>query len=489
MLNRRSVLGLGAAVGGSLFLPAACSMATADREQSPNTLAHTHPHGTATQVAGPGPTVTPFTTRMPVPRTARPVGYADGADVYRIGIQRATTEIVPGVQTQVLTFGGDFVAPVIRATTGRPARVEFTNRFDQAANVHMHGAHVAASSDGHPMDVIQPGASRRYDYPNGQQGATLWYHDHSHHTEAEHVYRGLHGVYVVEDPAERELRLPDGAFDVPIMLRDALLDANGQLVFGGNPAERDIMVANGKASPYFPVAARKYRFRLVNCATERVFQLNLQGAEMIQIGTDGGLLPEPVSRTELQLCSGERADIVIDFSRFRPGTQLVLADATRGPVLRFDVQEQQPDPSRLPDRLRALPAMPEATVHRDVVLSFDVSGAVPVGMVNGRPYDPQRADFTVKRGTTEIWRVFNGDGPLNAMHNFHLHLVQFQVLGREGQAPMQQDLGLKDTVQLPPGTAVTVQATFREFLGKYAFHCHFLEHSSLGMMAQMEVVP
>jgi spore coat protein A, manganese oxidase len=220
-----------------------------------------------------------------------------------------------------------------------------------------------------------------------------------------------------------------------------------------------------------------------------VFKLDLGGSEMLQIGTDGGLLPSPVPRTELELSSAERADIVIDFSRFAPGTQLVLSDAVRGPVLRFDVQRAFPDFSRVPDRLRALPAIRQASVQRDVVLSFDVSGPIPLGLINGLPYDPQRSDVMVQRGTTEIWRVFNGDGPLNALHNFHLHLEQFRVLGREGSPTLQQDAGLKDTVQLPAGTAVLVQTTFREHLGKYAFHCHFLEHSSLGMMAQMEIVP
>ncbi|MBB4909353.1 multicopper oxidase family protein [Actinophytocola algeriensis] len=486
MLNRRRLLSLGAAAaGGSMLLPVAGSTANAHRDQ----FRHTEPHTVADTVDGLSPAFTPFAKRMPVAPVASPVGYADGADVYRLAVKQTTAEILPGLQTEVLTFGGNFLAPTIRARTGRPVRLIVANQHDQHANVHMHGAHVAASSDGHPMDLIMPGQSRTYEYTNKQQGTTLWYHDHSHGTEASHVYHGLHGVYVIEDDDEQYLRLPSGAFDVPIMLRDGLFDANGQLVFGGNPAERDVMIANGQPVPYFPVAARKYRFRLVNAATERVFKLDLGGAEMLQIGTDGGLLPSPVPLTELELSSAERADIVIDFSRFAPGTQLVLSDAVRGPVLRFDVQRAFPDFSRVPDRLRALPALRRASVQRDVVLSFDMSGPIPLGLINGLPYDPQRSDVMVQRGTTEIWRVFNGDGPLNALHNFHLHLEQFRVLGREGSPTLQQDAGLKDTVQLPAGTAVLVQTTFREHLGKYAFHCHFLEHSSLGMMAQMEIVP
>ncbi len=88
--------------------------------------------------------------------------------------------------------------------------------------------------------------------------------------------------------------------------------------------------------PRFPVAARKYRFRLLNGADERIFELDLGGAEMIQIGTDGGLLPAPVPRTRLSIGSAERVDVVVDFSGYPVGSKLVLSDAT-GPVLRFDV--------------------------------------------------------------------------------------------------------------------------------------------------------
>jgi FtsP/CotA-like multicopper oxidase with cupredoxin domain len=159
-------------------------------------------------------------------------------------------------------------------------------------------------------------------------------------------------------------------------------------------------------------------------------------------------------------------------------------------VLRFDVVRTAADDSRVPSTLRPLPALPPATVTRDVRFSFDISGPVPVGLVNGKEFDPNRVDFAIKRGTTEIWNVTNAD-PIEwgADHNFHLHLVQFRVLSRDGGPPSQDDMGRKDTVHLPPGKSVRVQATFGDFTGRYVFHCHLLEHSSLGMMAQLEIQP
>jgi FtsP/CotA-like multicopper oxidase with cupredoxin domain len=423
---------------------------------------------------------------MPVPSELTP-RRAGNADVYQIPIKPAEVELVPGKRTAVRTYAGQFVGPTIRAKTGRPVQITFTNQLDVQSNVHLHGAHTPAVSDGHPMDVIQPGQSRTYDYPNGQQGATLWYHDHAHHLESQNVYYGLHGFYIIEDDAETSLGLPSGAYDVPIMLRDAEIDANGALV-QGEPVNRTTILANGVVTPYFQVAARKYRFRLLNSANERTFRLTLGGADMVQIASDGGLLPAPVTRSELMLTSATRADIVVDFSRVPVGSHLVLYDVT-GPVLRFDVTRTASDSSRVPARLRALPAMPAATVERDVVFKFDVSGPEPLGTVNGAVYDPNRVDFRVKRGTTEIWRVKNDDVEFAAPHTFHLHLEQFRVLDRDGSPPTLDDAGRKDTVFVAPGETVRVQVTFTQYTGKYVYHCHFLEHSSMGMMAQMEIVP
>ncbi|MEV0001789.1 multicopper oxidase domain-containing protein [Micromonospora sp. NPDC050980] len=487
MLNRRNLIALGGAVaGGALLAQRAAFSSTTTGSAPPVDHAGHHPAPKATQSA-PALTTEAFRVPMPLPPVAAPVRCLPDRDEYLLDLRPADVEIVPGLRTAAYTYGGSFVGPVIRARRGRPVRVAFRNRLDVASNVHLHGGHVPADSDGHPMDLIQPGERRVYDYPNTQPGTTLWYHDHAHGVEAEHVYRGLHGFYLIEDDDERRLGLPTGSYDVPIMLRDAQFDPDGAFVYG-NPALRNTVLANGRPQPYFPVDARRYRFRLLNASNEGVFTLRLDGAQIWQIGTDGGLLPAPVARSEISFGSGERVEILVDFSRQRPGTSLTLTDAVRGPVVRFDVRRRVRDTSRLPDRMRALPDLPPATVEREVHLAFDLSG-VPTGLVNGKPYDPERVDFVVRRGATEIWRVYNDDTEYGFLHNFHMHLVQFRVLDRDGAPMTPDDAGLKDTVTVPPGTSVRVQATFTDFLGRYAYHCHFLEHSSVGMMAQMEIVP
>ncbi|GII66480.1 spore coat protein A [Sphaerisporangium krabiense] len=486
MLNRRRLLALGAITGGAMVLP--FSRLTAEGADDTVPLRRQDLIPRAPRAAARS-AVAPFSVRMPVPQELRPAWSGPDHDLYKIAVKPANLEILPGLTTPLLTYGGTFVGPTIRARTGRPAKVVFVNQLDRPTNVHLHGAHVPAVSDGHPMETIDPGRFRSYDYPNAQQGTTLWYHDHSHHMEAEHVYRGLHGMYVIDDPAERRLRLPDGPYDVPIFLRNAQFDENGGLVFF-SPYDRTTILANGRPQPYFPVAARKYRFRLVNGANEYTFRLTLGGAEFQQIASDGGLLPAPVPLTELVLGSAQRADIVVDFARYPVGTQVVLTDAASGaPVLRFDVVRQAWDDSRVPDVLRPLPPMPAATVRREVSMRFGYTETDVFGLVNDKQFDPNRVDFRIKRGDTEIWTLTNGDSDQGIEHTFHMHLVQFRVLDRNGAPPRPWDAGLKDTIQLPPNETVRVQATFRNYLGRYVYHCHYLEHSSLGMMAQMEVVP
>ncbi|MEV4054552.1 multicopper oxidase domain-containing protein [Amycolatopsis sp. NPDC049688] len=487
MLNRRKMLGwmtAGGVAGGAALLPSALTAGAAPAEV--DHTGHTAAAGAAEPAARRSFGVTQFTQVMPVPQTLTPVKRADGTETYRIPIQTANFAFTPGKPTPVRTFGGQFLGPLIRAKTGTPVEITFCNQLTAASNVHLHGGHNPQVSDGYPMDLIQPGQSRTYRYPNQQQGATLWYHDHSHGTEAENVYKGLHGFYILDDDAEKGLNLPSGQYDVPIMLRDAQIDADGALVWPNFAPDRTTVLTNGVVAPYFPVAARKYRFRLLNTGNERGFRLTLGGLAMTQIGSDGGLLPAPVTRSDITFTSGERVDIVVDFSNQPIGSKFVLSDVS-GPVLRFDVTRTASDTSRVPATLRPLPALGTATVQRQVTMKFDDSGNV--GLVNDQAFDVNRVDFQVKRGATEIWTVTNTDTVWGAPHTFHLHLEQFRVLDRNGAPPTPDDAGRKDTVLIMPGESIRVQATFTEYTGKYVYHCHFLDHSAIGMMAQMEIVP
>lgn len=477
MLNRRDTLKIGAVAGVALALPAG---------QVVDALS-----GTA--AASPDP----FTVPLPIPRELKPAFRDRTTDHYNLTIKQGTARILHGKDTPVLTFNGEFPGPTIRATRGRQAIVRVTNRLDTQTAMHLHGGAVPPEDDGHPLDCMEPGATRTYHYPNDQPGCTLWYHDHAHHLEAEHVYRGLAGAYIIDDP---RANLPSGRFDVPIALRDAGFTESGELLWrSGGAADRTSVLVNGAIQPVHVVERRKYRLRLINTANERNFRIRFGGAEFLLIGLDGGLLPAPIRTTEVFISSAERAEVIVDFGKFGAGSSVLMenmagvARADRE-IMKFQVSgarasDDAPlDLAAIAAVAPALPAKPTFAVPtRKIEFAFDP--ATSMFHINGKAFDPHRVDFTVKRGSTEIWEI-STLGPYPIQHSLHVHLIQFRVLDRNGVPVKPLEAYPKDNVYVPFGEVVRILVTFdSKYTGRYPFHCHFVDHSSIGMMAQLEIVP
>ncbi|MFH9608903.1 multicopper oxidase family protein [Streptomyces sp. NPDC017448] len=478
MLNRRNLLKAAAGAGAVALFPWERVTAAAS--------------GSAVAMGDAAPT-TPFAHAMPLPPVLRPSFSTPTADVYRLRMAESSLEIVKGLRSTVRTYGGSLPGPTIKAVRGRKAIVHQTNGLAVDTAVHLHGGHVRSEDDGLPMDTIAPGATRTYTYPNQQRAALLWYHDHAHHLEAENVHMGLHGQYLITDEQERSLPLPKGRYDVPLVIRDARVEADGTFVYT-RPSDCPHLLVNGKERPYFTVEARKYRLRVLSACVNRYLGLRFaDGAEFTQIGADGGLLDAPVARDSMTVMGGERVDIVVDFSRYRAGSSVVLENTLAGSgerteVLRFDVVGAAEDPSSVPSRLSALPPVPRADVEREFVLR-----TYPQMTINDKLYDPARVDVRTTLGSNEVWTVTNAEPPIarpdfHIWHSFHTHLVPFRVLDRNGRGPGPDDAGLKDTVTLAPGDTVRLAMTWSGYAGSYLYHCHQLGHSSSGQMGRIDVV-
>jgi spore coat protein A, manganese oxidase len=477
MLSRRNLIKLGAAAGAAAVLPV---------ERLAGAFA-------ASELQVPR-----FAVPLVVPPVLRPKFRNSSADFYDITMREATTEIVPGTTSTIWGYNGIFPGPTIKARKGRPVIVRQRNSLTEDMSVHLHGANVPSGSDGHPTrDLIAPGGSRYFFYPNRQPATTLFYHDHVHMKEAPHTYKGLHGLYIIDDPHERRLRLPRGRYDVPLVITDRLFAASGEMRWPG-PGEftGDVFLVNGRPFPYFEVEQRTYRFRLLNSSSiDGIMQFKLEDDSPFHIiGNDGGLLPAPVSVNTLSLWPGERAEIVVDFSRFPLGTKIVLKNTYRvlgltDDVMRFDVVKAPPHGNvPLPTTLVPFERLREsdATVTRDVVMKTLLN---PLRMViNGQVFDPERIDFRPKLGTTEIWNIINDDANFEVPHVFHTHLVRFQILDRNnGQPPLPEERGWKDSLSVDFGQSARIIMRFGDFPGLFPFHCHLQWHNDIGMMAQMEV--
>lgn len=442
-----------------------------------------------------------FTRPLAVPPLAESY-VEDGVRVFSLEMQQGATDLGRGSPTPTWGFDGAHLGPTLRAARGERVRVEVRNSLDETSTVHWHGMHLPAEMDGGPHQPVAPGHMWTPEWEIDQPAATLWYHPHPHGETARHVYRGLTGMFLLDDPAEAEVQhaLPHeyGVDDVPVMVQDvrfdgAELDEDGSL-FSGIGLLGDTLLVNGTVDPYLDVTPERVRLRLLNASGARTYRFGFDDARRFDaVATDGGLLPAPVPVTELWLSPGERAEVVVTLA---PGEETVLrSEATgrrgggrfQGGSDRFDVlqlraaAELAPSPV-VPTTLAAAPDLSAEDVVR--TRTFRLSGTA----INGRDMDMDRIDETVTVDTTERWEVRNADG---SPHNFHVHGTQFVVERIDGAPPPPELAGWKDTVFLPAGTEAELLVRFTGHTGArhpFMFHCHLLRHEDQGMMGQLVVV-
>jgi spore coat protein A, manganese oxidase len=433
-----------------------------------------------------------FQVDLQVPPTLVPVSSTATEVRYELAIAEGRAEIIPGTLTPVYGYDGIYPGPTIRARQGRTSVVRVTNALTFNQNVHLHGGLVPAASDGHPMQLIAPGDSFTYTYPNTQEAAPLWYHDHAHGLSARTMFYGLAGFYILEDDRERELELPSGDFDVPLVIQDRAFNEDGTLQYTENIDEGflgDTIVVNGSVSPRFAVKRALYRLRFLNASNARDYSLRLSnGDPLIQVAGDGGLLEAPVPRTAVPLAPAERVDVLVDFRRLRAGTRVQLTNGLgsggTATVMRFDVTRGTGDSGRVPALLRPREAIPAHVATRRWDLMFSTSGT-PQWQMSGIGFDMDRIDARAQLGTTERWLFVNGS---HRAHPMHIHGVHFRVLERSTGVVHPGDRAWKDTVMVAVGETVIVQPYFARNRGRFVFHCHNLEHQEKAMMLQLEIV-
>jgi FtsP/CotA-like multicopper oxidase with cupredoxin domain len=481
------------------------------------------------------PAPVPFRSRLPIPEELR------GAKL-QIPIREAEVQILPGRPTRMWTYGGSFPGPTVRRPAGQRTEVTFDHRLPATAgelSVHLHGGHNRTQFDGQPggltashprsfyCDIpsglsprksgndflIEPGARKTYVYDLREGGrperaAFQWYHDHRLDHTARNVWRGLAGMWIVDDELDASLPLPSGERDIPLMVADRSFDRHNQLTdpfTGLRPPADGVaghrVLVNGAYMPHHGVTAQRHRLRLLNVSGFRAYNFHLSnGAPMIQIGTDSGLMPKPVRRNQILLGPGERADVIVDFVS-AAGESVELRSGPRhdgqngagsrpyvGALMQFRVGSQRlPDRTKVPRRLRPLPAWTRHVSHKpDHTWTISIGGLFkPVWEINGRTFNPARADAFPKLGTTETWEIVNRTG---VAHMMHLHHTDWYLLARDGKPPPPWEDCLKETFFLYPGERILLAGHFSDYTGKFVIHCHMLDHEDHGLMTQFEVV-
>ncbi|MGW6454926.1 multicopper oxidase family protein [Streptomyces sp. NPDC055078] len=446
-----------------------------------------------------------FANRLAIPPLAASRRDGSGRRVFGLRATTGTRRIRSGSATPTWGFDNGYLGPTLRATRGETVVVNVRNDLPETTSLHWHGMHLPAVMDGGPHQPIRSGSTWSPTWKVDQPASTLWYHPHPHGATAKHVYRGLAGLFILDDPGAGEPGLPSryGVDDIPVIVQDKNFgDGNrfdeGQAMFGGMGIMGDTILVNGTFGPYLDVTTQRVRLRLLNASNARTYRFVLSDRRPFAlVGTDGGLLPAPYTTEHIELSPGERAEIVVTF---QPGERVVLRsdppDLGEVGITRFvggddtfDVLE-----FRAADRLTPSPAPPGTLAERPRLglpggAGTHVDRRFELGdtQINGKAMDMSRIDFEVARDTTEIWELSNlGDSP----HNFHVHDTQFQVLSVGGEAPPPELSGWKDTIFLRAGEPVRVAVRFGDYADPrtpYMFHCHILYHEDQGMMGQFVV--
>ena len=440
----------------------------------------------------------------------------EGEANFELIVQDGETQIFSDATTKTRGFCGNYLGPTIRARTGDRVRMNVTNRLLEPTTVHWHGMHLPAAMDGGPHQIILPGETWRPYWTIANEAATLWYHPHPLARTGEQVYRGLAGLFVVDDRNSESLGIPKeyGVDDIPLIIQDRKFDGNGQLLYDPDHDRivspgmlGDTILVNGTLAPYVEIPAKLIRLRLLNASNARRYNVGFSDNRgFYQIATDGGLLAAPVERSRMVLAPGERAEVLVDLTTVtEPITlmsyavvddvlaivnliqEILLPDNDENQI--FKLVELRPTPARdvgsaIPDSLNTIVRLNVADAVK--TRSFTMDGTA--GGINGKAMDHRRIDEVVRRGDIEIWKV-GSQSP--TYHPFHVHGVQFLLLDRDGTPPGAAEQGWKDTVIIGPAETVRLIMRFSDYSDPhlpYMFHCHVLEHEDMGMMGQFVVV-
>jgi spore coat protein A, manganese oxidase len=562
-MTRRRFLRYGAGAGAALALPWAARIPAAR--------------------AAAGPQLRKYLEPVPLPGAGIVVATPSRSNEYSFVQRQIARRLHPSLAPTPLWayddgsgLGGQAgsLGMAVLAQSGTPLDVSFTHELPETypswipvdtrltplgdqvrLMTHLHGGFVAADSDGNPAvtpDGFGPGETQTVFYTNQlpqMPASLLWFHDHGLGATRLNVFAGLAAAYILRDEFDtgtepNPIGIPGGAYEIPLVVQDRQFNGDGTFLYPRSDIPGatwigeyfgDTMLVNGKVWPFLEVEPRMYRFRILNGCNARILSLDIGGPNLWQIGAEGGMWDQPMPMQQLVLAPAERADVLIDFSRF-PGARLVMKNhKPKKPVttpaasleqvmqIRVGRTVSQPGPRAIPASLPGRRAdLPDPARTRYITLNeIDVDEPTWFLNLNGVHFDEGPVTETPQVGAVEDWVYVN----LTAdTHPMHTHLVTSQVVGRtpfdaaayeeanEGahgvpggidptpfatgpmEPPDPSERGFKDTVKANAGYFTTIRAKFELPAGvtapqNYVYHCHIVEHEDNDMMRPFTVSP
>jgi blue copper oxidase len=428
-------------------------------------------------------------------------------------IPQNTTAVIGGNSLQVLGYQSNgILGPTIRINKGENVNIQVQNNLSVPTNIHWHGLEIPVNMDGHPSNVINASGNFNYKYAVTQRASLSWYHPHPDGYTASQVFKGLAGMFLINDSEEAALNLPSGENEIPLVIQDKRFSST-EIVYSPtmmdtmNGYQGDKILVNGVIAPFKEVSTRYYRLRILNGSNSRIYNLAFSNnLDFTILGNDGGLLKSPITVKSILLAPGERLDVLVNFASSTIGSEIFLQSnmfSTAGSmqgnqsfnILKFVVTKLVTDTFSVPTKLSEITTIAESSAIKARVFTI-TSMQMQSGMmgqnggghkINGKVYDKNRIDEYVTANTIEIWTFDNSQGM--EPHPMHIHASHFQILDRTGgrNQLIASESGWKDTVLVMPGEKVRVIVPFSNLTGTFVFHCHNLEHEENGMMLQFQV--
>ncbi|MEO5834594.1 MAG: multicopper oxidase domain-containing protein [Nakamurella sp.] len=448
-------------------------------------------------------------------------------DCYENRAAVGSANIVSGLPTPVMGYEGRVPARMLSVEQGTRVQMMMHNQLPGThptfgtpvkLSTHLHGSASLPQYDGYASDVTGWQQKKLYHYPNFQSARTLWYHDHGVHYTAQNAYSGLASQYHLHDPMERAL-LPQNEFDVGLTVSDIMFQANGSQLYDDRSQSGlwgDVILVNGQAWPVMKVKKRVYRFRVLNASISRSYKFSTSpAAPMYIVATDGGLMPTSQNVTSWRHGNAERYEVLIDFSGFKAGQRVELRNLSNannrdfdntGKVMAFDVvddafDKNDPTAKTIPGSLNPgndiMNLQPDSSMK---VRNIRVQRDATTWSLNGETWDDviksgyKSVLANPGVGDTEIWDIENRSG--GWFHPVHIHLIDFKILNRNGNAPFAWEKGPKDVVYVGENEKVRLIMKFGDVTrpdylaprtGMYMVHCHNLVHEDHDMMHQFSV--
>jgi blue copper oxidase len=450
--------------------------------------------------------------------------------LFNLTVQSGTKQFIAGNNTPTFGYNGNFLGPTLIMNKGDSVLINVKNNLNEPTTVHWHGFHIPAKDDGGPHQIINPSATWSPSFRIRNNAATYWYHPHGEGKTEIQISKGLAGIIIIRDSAEAIYNLPRtyGIDDFPLIVQSRVFDFFYQVQTATH--EDSIPMVNGTIDAFLQVPKQVVRFRLLNASADRTYLFGLSDSSSFYvIASDGGLLTAPYLTNRIRLSTGERAEILVDFSNDIIGSQKYLmsysSELSRGIIgadsvgtstiviqegyygnplngadfnlLKLEVIPQSANPvNSIPASFSPINLIPEAnaTVFRNIHFSPDTITSGEQGYVDGpflmndTPFHMDSINQIVYLNDTEIWTLTN---QTMVAHPFHIHDIQFFVLDINGNSPPPEYSGFKDVILVKPDDTVrfiTKFETFADNIVPYMFHCHLLHHEDDGMMGTFLVI-